>query len=256
MTVDSSHRTDPAPAASQLAAVARSILACPDDVRLVVDGVDDIAAGLENPEGADEASEGGLDLRDIEGRPVFTCPAGTPLALAAADGRNALVTLASGLGRPGSPSRRASVTLAGRLVVADREECPCCDRVRDTICLELDFVLLTYPSGEGHQLQQRVPLTAYSSPAHQLNRGFLQRSVEHANNCHQDELRQAIATTTDTRLRDIVGVQLAGLRAERVDVRWVDVSGAHARRVEFGRAAATPAELGRLLRDHLHDGIC
>lgn len=253
MTVDSSHRTEPANAA-QLAAAARSILACPDDVQLVVDGVDDIAAGLDD---ADGTGGGGLDLRDIEGRPVFTCPAGTPVAQAAAAGRNALVTLTSGLGRPGSPSRRASVTLAGRLAIADREECPCCDRVRDTLCLELDFVLLTYPGREpGEQVQQRVPLTAYSSPAHQLNRGFLQRSVEHANNCHQDELRQAIATTTDTRLRDVVGVHLADLRPDRVEVRWVDVSGAHARTLEFGRSATTPAELGRLLRDHLHDGIC
>jgi len=247
MTVDSTRRADPV----RLAAAARSILACPQDVQLVVDGVDDIMEGLNDPE------EGGLDLRDIDGRPVFTCPAGTPLALAAADGRKALVTLTSGLGPPGSPSRSASIALAGRLAVADREECTCCDRVRDTVCLELEYVVLTHPSTEpGEQVQLRVPLTAYSSPVHQLNSGFLQRSVEHANNCHQDELRQAIATTTDTRLRDIVGVHLAGLRPDRVDIRWVDITGAHAHTLEFGRSATTPAELGLLLRDHLHAGMC
>jgi hypothetical protein len=236
----------------RLAAAARSILACPLDVQLVVDGVDDIIEGF--PDTGDEAS---LDLRDVDGRPVFTCPADTPLALAAADGRSALVTLRSGVGRPGSRARDASVTLAGRLAVADREECPCCDRVRDTVCLELDYVLLTAPGAKpGSRVQQAVPLAAYSSTAHRLNRGFLQRSVEHANNCHQDELRQAIATTTDTRLRDVVGVHLAELRPDRVDVRWVDTTGAHTRTLEFGRSATTAAELGLLLRDHLHAGIC
>lgn len=247
MTVDSTRRTDPV----RLAAAARSILACPHDVRLVVDGVDDIMEGLDDPD------DGGLELRDVDGRPVFTCPAGTPLALAAAEGRPALVTLTSGLGRPGSPSRNASVTLAGRLAIADREECPCCDRVRDTVCLELDHVVLSHAGrAPGEQVQLRVPLTAYSSPVHQLNRGFLQRSVEHANKCHQDELRQAVATTTDTRLRDVVGVHLAGLRPDRVEVRWVDTTGAHTRTLEFGRPATTPAELGLLLRDHLHAGMC
>lgn len=248
MTVDSSHRTDP----DRLAAAARSILACPLDVQLVVDGVDDITAGIAEADG-----EAGLALRDVDGRPVFTCPADTPLALAAADHRSALVTVASGLGRPGSPARDATVTLAGRLAVADREECPCCDRVSDTVCLELDYVLLTAPGPEpGARVQQAVPLAAYSSPAHRLNRGFLQRSVEHANNCHQDELRQAIATTTDTRLREVVGVHLAGLRPDRVEVRWVDTTGAHARTLTFGRSATTAAELGLLLRDHLHAGMC
>jgi hypothetical protein len=247
VTVDNTRRADPA----RLAAAARSVLACPLDVQLVVDGVDDITAGLdENGDGA------GLDLRDVDGRPVFTCPAGTPLALAAADGRNALVTLTSDLGRPGSTARSATVTLAGRLAVADREECPCCDRVRDTLCLELDYVLLTFTGRSGERVQRRVPLSAYFSPAHQLNRGFLQRAVEHANNCHQDELRQAISTTTDTRLRDIVGVHLAELRPDRVDVRWVDTSGAHARTLEFARTATTPAELGLMLRDHLHATMC
>ncbi|WP_183099797.1 hypothetical protein [Nocardioides pelophilus] len=249
MTVDSTRRTDPV----RLAGAARSILACPSDVQLVVDGVDDITAGLDD---GDDGEEAGLDLRDVDGRPVLTCPAESPLALAAADGRNALVTLASGLGRPGSPARSATVTLAGRLAVADREECPCCDRVRATVCVEPDYVLLTYVGSSGERVQQRVPLTAYSSPAHRLNRGFLQRSVEHANDCHQDELRQAIATTTNTRLRDVVGVRLADLRPDRVEVRWVDTSGAYARTLRFGRTATTAAELGILLRDHLHAGIC
>ena len=251
MTVDSSRRADPA----RLAAAARSILACPHDVQLVVDGVADITAGFD--EAGVDGDTAGLDLRDVDGRPVFTCPSGTPLATAAAEGRSALVTLTSGLGSPGSSARDAAVTLAGRLAIADREEYPCCDRVRDTFCLELDYVLLSRPSARpDRQIQHAVPLAAYLSPDHRLNRGFLQRSVDHANRCHQDELRQAIATTPDTRLREVVGVHLADLRPDRVDLRWVDTTGAHARTVEFRRAATTPAELGLLLRDHLHAEVC
>ncbi|PWN01689.1 hypothetical protein DJ010_16750 [Nocardioides silvaticus] len=253
MTVANSQQT-----ASRLAAVARSILSCPADVRLVVDGVDDVTAGLlEDPaEGGDVDGEDGLDLRDVDGRPVFACPAGAPLAQAAADGRNALLTLTSGLGRPGSAARAASIVLAGRLAVADREECPCCDRVRDTVCLELDYVLLTRTRPSGERAQDRVPLAEYVSPAHRLNRGFLQRSAEHANRCHQDELRRAVSSTTGTRVRDIGGVHLTDLRPDRVEVQWVDLTGAHSRMLAFGRAATSAAELGELLRDHLHSGIC
>lgn len=249
MTADSTRRTDPV----RLAAVARSVMACPSEVQLVVEGVDDISAGL----GAEGEAEGaGLDLRDVDGRPVFTCPAAAVLARAAAEHRRALVTVTSGLGAPGSASRGVTVVLAGRLAVADREDCPCCDQVRVTVCLELDDVVLTRPGAAGAGVQHPVPLTAYTSPAHRLNRGYLQRSVEHANHCHQDELRLALATCTDSPLRDIVGVHLADLRPDRVEVRWVDTTGAHSRTVDFGRAATTAAELGDLLRHHLHSQLC
>lgn len=247
MTVDSTRRADPA----ALAAVARSVMACPYDVQLVVEGIDDISAGLDA-----DGEEPGLDLRDIDGRPVFTCPADAQLARAAAEGRRALVTVTSGLGAPKSPARDVVVTLTGRLAVADREECPCCDRVQDTVCLEIEDVLLRRTGPAGSQVQHRVPLAAYTSPDHLLNRGFLQRSVEHANSCHQDELRRALSMMTGTRMREVVGVHLVDLRPDQVEVRWVDTSGAHCRTLEFGRAATTAAELGELLRDHLHANMC
>ena len=50
---------------------------------------------------------------------------------------------------------------------------------------------------------------------HHLNRGHLQRSVEHANDCHQDELRQAVSTGTGTRAGDLGGVRIARADAER-----------------------------------------
>ncbi len=234
----------------RLAAAARSILACPDDVSLVVDGIDDITAGLDHEH---------LEMRDHSGRPVFACPADSALALAAHDRRGALLTLRSGLGRPGSPDRDATLTLSGRLEASGLEECECCCEVRLRVSLHLDFAVLardSAPEAAPAKARLRVPLAAFGSRAHDLNRGFLQRSVEHANLCHQDELRRAIASRTNTRLGDIVGVQLTELQTTAVVLQWVDVDGAHGTELRFPRAATSTADLGELLRSELHAGIC
>jgi hypothetical protein len=242
--------------AAPVAAAARSILACPDEVQLVVDGVEDIMAGLETT-GRDDATcrAAELGLVDVDGHPVLSCPPGAALVRAALERRGALLTLASGVGRPGSPERDATLTIASRLETSGVEECECCSEVRTSVTLQPSYVVLARPSqGEGSQL--RVPLGDFCSPEHQLNRGFLQRSTEHANRCHQDELRRAVATTSGTRLGEIVGVHLADLRPDRVEIQWVDVSGAHRREVVFRRTATTAQELGDLLRSELHAGLC
>ena len=71
----------------QLAAAARSILSCPADVSLVVDGVDDLLADRDE-----------LGMSDDDGRPMLVCPTDSPLAEAAAASRSALLTVASGVG--------------------------------------------------------------------------------------------------------------------------------------------------------------
>lgn len=240
-------RTDTA----ALAAAARSILACPDEVQLVVDGVDDVLSGLDPATG-----EGApLGMIDVDGRPVLSCPPESALARAAAERRGALLTLTSGVGLPGCSERDALLTIAGRLEATGSERCECCSDVRAEVTLQPSYVVLSRPS-QGSDLQLRVPLGEFCSPSHQLNRGFLQRSAEHANRCHQDELRRAVATTSGTRVGDVVGVQLSDLRPERVDVRWVDRSGAHSRELVFARPATTSHELGELLRSELHAGLC
>lgn len=236
--------------AHRLAAAARSILSCPAEVQLVVDGIDDLAASA----GGDP-----LEMRNHGGRPVFVCPVGSVLARAAAEGRGALLTLDSGLGRPDSIDRDATLTLSGRLEMLGSEECPCCDELRVQVAIALDFAVLTRasaPLAAPDETRVRVPLTAFTSPQHDLNRGLLQRSVEHANDCHQDELRRAVATRTDTRLREIVGVQLADLTPDHVVLEWVDVTGAHQATLPFSRTATTTHELGDLLRSELHAGLC
>jgi hypothetical protein len=246
MTADPTTRAllDPA----QLAGQARSILACPAGVSLVVDGHPSV---LE-----DDA----LGMQDVHGTPTFSCPPGSELAVAAGHHRSALITLDSGLGAPGSDERRVTLTLAGRLETRGVEDCACCEETRHVVVLELNFALLTRPAPEGAEdlpdQQFRVPLEHFRSPSHHLNRGYLQRSVEHANTCHQEELRRAVSTTTGTPMGQLLGVALADLSAARVQVSWVDVDGAHLADLAFPRTARTTAELGEMLRRELHAGLC
>lgn len=229
----------------RLAAAARSILACPSSVHLVVDGVEDVLAGTDE-----------LGMQDLGGRPTFSCAPGTDLAHASARGARALLTLHSGLGSSGSPDRDATLTLAGTLHTNAREDCDCCGQVRDVVTMRLTFALLAR-SGEGRREQQRrVPLDDFGSPTLELNRGYLQRSVEHANRCHQVDLRQAVATTTGTRISQVVGVTLVDLRPHSVEVQWVDLTGSHTRTLTFARPAAGADELGELLLRELHAGLC
>lgn len=228
----------------RLATAARSVLACPAEVHLVVDGVDDVLA-----DGAD------LGMQDLDGVPTFSCAAGSALALAARGRRSALVTLESGLGLPGSPDRDARLTLTGRLEWRGRAECPCCTEPREVVELVVNVVLLGR-EGAPRGTQVRVPVEHFAAPGQSLNRGFLQRSVEHANGAHQQELRQAVATRTGTRLTDVVGASLADLDATGLDITWVDPEGAHLTHLDFPRPARDPHDLADLLRATLHAGLC
>ncbi|GAA1544193.1 hypothetical protein [Nocardioides humi] len=241
---------DPGLDTNRIAAAARSILACPHEVQLVVDGIDDVSGGLE---------ETGLEMQDHGGRPLLSCPADSALAVAATDRRGALLTLTSGLGADGSPDRDATLTLSGRLEAVGLEQCECCDEIRMRVSLQLDFVLLaraSAPEDAPEGTRVRVPLGAFASHEHELNRGFLQRSTEHANLCHQDELRRAVSAMTQTRLGEVVGVHLTELSAEGVVLQWVDLTGAHSAELRFPHPAGSAHELGDLLRSELHAGLC
>ncbi|WP_139978363.1 hypothetical protein [Nocardioides litoris] len=234
-----------------LAAAARSVLACPEGVNLVVDGVDDVLDDLGDPA---EGGRGELGMQDLGGVPTFSSPAGTRLVAAATEGRRALMTLESGLGRPGTPDREAVLTLGGRLERRGADRCECCTEERETVVLVVDVVVLTRPRAGGDQV--RVPVEHFRSSVHDLNRGYLQRATEHANLAHQDELRRAVATTVDLPLSAVVGVALHGLCPTGVEVQWVGLDGAHTRRLVFARPATTTEELGDALRRELHAGLC
>lgn len=231
--------------ADALAGAARSILSCPGDVELQVDGVL-VALGHEDV----------LGLADPHGSPTFSCHVDSALADAAALGRSTLMTVASGLGLPHSPDRATGLVLAGRLSVLGTDHCDCCGETRCLVGLDVAMVALTRQGPHGDEQQRRVSLEAFGSSLHHLNRGFLQRSIEHANDVHQDELRRAVAQSSGTHLRDVVGVRLTGLSTRGVEVTWVDPAGAHRTLVDFPSPARTPAELGDLLRRSLHAGLC
>lgn len=234
-----------------LAAAARSVLACPAGVNLVVDGVDDVLGDLGDPQ---TGGAGELGMRDLGGVPTFSCPPGTRLVEAAAVRRRALLTLESGLGPTSSSDRDAVLTLGGHLELSGQEACECCSEVRETVVLVVDVVVLTRPQRHGDQV--RVAVEQFGSPHLVLNRGYLQRSAEHANLCHQDELRRAVASTTGTRLAEVVGVSLTDLSPAGVEVQWVDPEGSHRRHLAFPRVATSTDDLGDLLRSQLHAGLC
>ena len=219
--------------------LARSILACPTTVELVVDGY---------PHVGDDSE---LGLRDEAGTPTFWCRPGSLMARAAHARRGALITLASGLGSPGSPDREVTLTVTGRLSTQGTDLCTCCGEARLDVAVELDFVLLT----RGAE-QVRVPLRAFRSPGLELNRGYLQRALEHANDCHRGDLGEVVARTAGVAVEEHLDVSLVDLTTHGAELAWIDVVGGHRTSMWFSRPARTVDELGVLLRHELHAGIC
>jgi len=225
---------------SWAAAFARSILSCPAEVDLVVDGV---AHPL-----ADDST---LPMQDLAGVPTFACRPGGVLSRAGEAGLPVVITIRSGLGEVSSPERSASVAVAGRLRRTGAEYCDCCDEVRDRLVVDIDLVQLTHDG-------ERTPVTVaeFLNPTHHLNAGYLQRAAEHANAGHQEELRHAVAQRTNRRPRHIIAVQLAALTRRSVEVQWITAEGGNRTVLRFPSAASSPEELGNLLRKALHPGLC
>lgn len=225
------------------AATARSILSGPSAVRLVVDGVDDVLADVDERDG--------LPLSDRDGVPHLSCAPGSLLARSAAQGHRALLTLE---GVPHSPTSAPELlTLGGRLVVAGRDACGCCTEERVTVAVVVDLVVLTTPGGSR---ARHLPVEDFTSPEHRLNAGFLRRCAEHTTTGHQEELRYAVAALVDRPVQHVAGVFVSDLTPAGVRVSWVDAEGAHVRDVRFPRTARTPDELGELLRRELSAGLC
>lgn len=220
-----------------LAHEARSILACPASVRVDVDG---------------RAYElGDVAVDPVDGYPLLVAPAASPLGRAAREGQDTRLTLTSGLGRRGDAARQQGLVLEGTLVPRSVEVCECCGERRALIAVDLDSVVLTR-WGMG----LAVPRDRFLSRHHDLNAGYLQRTVEHANASHEEELREAVAAATGAPADDLLAVSLGELTTRGVVIVWLDADGAHRRHLPFRHPVATPAELGRALRDQLHAGIC
>jgi hypothetical protein len=222
------------------AELARSILACPDSAEVAVDGFPSV--------GCDDD----LGLRDQDGTPTFSCGSFSRMADAGRASSRALVTLVSGLGPVGGPDRDLTLTLTGRLGIGPLDSCTCCGEQRHDVVLDLDFVVLGRADGE----RVRVPLREFRSPALRLNRGYLQRALEHANDCHREDLAQVVARTTGAPAEHLLDVSLAELTNHGAELSWIDREGGRRVTLWFSRPARSVEELGALLRRELHAGIC
>jgi hypothetical protein len=222
------------------AELARSVLACPASAEVAVDGFP--AAGCDDD----------LGLRDEGGVPTFSCRTTSAMADAGRAGSPALVTLVSGLGPADGPDRHLTLTLTGTLGIGPLDSCTCCGEKRHDVVLEVDFVVLGL--ADGHQ--RRVPLREFRSPALRLNRGYLQRALEHANDCHREDLGEVVARTTGTPPEHLLDVSLVDLTTHGAELSWIDRHGGHRAALWFSRPARTVEELGVLLRRELHAGIC
>lgn len=220
------------------AELARSVLACAAGIRLVLPGTTQ----------PDDASP---SMSDVGGMPRFGCTVGSVLHRAAAAGCQALLTASSGVGPIGSPSRASDLRLVGTLRLVEPERCECCDDIRQVAELGVSRVMLTVA---GRPVP--IPLEDYLDPSLELNPGFLQRVTEHINEAHQTPVRQAVATLTSQPLASVLGAGIRRLEADGADLDWVTGVGAHRTRLVFARTATDADDLGDLLRDTLHPGIC
>ena len=228
---------------------ARSILARPGQVTLEVDGH---AVDVEE-----------LTLTDQDGTPRLTCALGADLARGAERAAGAVLRLDNRLedrDPEGRPMDR-TLTLAGALALRGVVACECCEQVRHVVVLDADFVLLTTWSRLGGRRfvvgrPERIDAAEFRSAEHQLNAGFLRSAAEHATDCHQEELRNALASRTRTAPQDVIAVQLDALTPRSVELVWVDRAGAHRTTLTFPRRVRDPRELAATLRSRLGVGAC
>ncbi|GAB3089569.1 hypothetical protein [Nocardioides zeae] len=222
----------------QLAARARSALSCPAAASMVIKGTEHLFGGDD------------LGLQDRAGVPTLVCRTGSVVEQAGRARQKALLRIISGVVEEDGTTE--SVVLAGKLGTPR----PCCDPSMSAVAIEPTIIMLIRTQADGSTRQYRVPTALFTSPAHALNQGYLRRCTEHLNECHDAELRQAVSLCTATPGPRLIGAALHDLSPTGVEVRWVDVDGAHLRRVDFDAPAATPDELAAALRDHLHAGLC
>lgn len=225
--------------ATDTALLARSVLSCPERICLRVGG------------STESLEDQRYDVTcDVHGVPVFSAAEDSLLLEAARSGSSALLEVTSGLGSSSSPERHLGLVLSGQLV--QRESgCTCCGDPRSLIALELDAVTL-------YQSSRAVPVDVrrFHDRRHVLNRGYLQRTTEHANDAHEHELRTAVASLAGLPIQSLLAASIVEVDPCGVEVSWLDAAGAHTRRLEFAEPAASPQELGSALRSHLHAGMC
>ena len=222
------------------AETARSILSSPASIDLVV-------ADVAHPTSDDPQ----LKMVDTDGVPTFSCRIGSTLSRAAADGHACLLTVSSDIGASGSPEREATLALAGILRRTGFDRCPCCGELRNVVVVDVAQVRL-HVAGE----RVDVAVSAFGDGALALNRGFLQRWRDHANSAHAQELREAVAQRRGRPAQAVVAASLSALSADGLVIDWIEPDGGRRLQLTFPRRARSATDLGALLREQIHAGLC
>jgi hypothetical protein len=218
---------------------ARSVLSCPEAITLRVSSQ---ARTLD-----DEDYE---VTCDIHGAPVFSASDASALLTATRSGATGVVEVTSALATAASGGHRLELYLQGALVRRGTG-CTCCGDPRSLVALEPSRVTLFCDDRP-----VTVDVARYRDREHVLNPGYLQRTAEHANDAHEQELRTALTATLGLPLQTLLAASLVRIDPSGVDVSWLDDAGAHVQRLDFLRTASSPEELGAALRSHLHAGLC
>lgn len=184
-------------------------------------------------------------LYDDAGQPTFVCSPGSPVVAAGRTSPAALLRVP--LGDEPVP---ASVMLYGRLVEVGTEEV---DGARVSVVrLQLGRVLIEHDDpDELTVIQREVPLDLYRQIDPDALDAGAARILRHTNSAHRAELRLRAARLADRPEGEIAEATLTGLDRRGAVLQWVDLDGAHERRLPFGTAVETVGQLAVLLREQL-----
>jgi hypothetical protein len=260
-------RTQPPPSdLDHLARTARRLLADGQEMTLLINGI----SGRRPANPTVTSPEPVVTLHERDGRPSFLCEPGSPVTLAAHEGRSALLTV-EGRAADGQPIAlfvTGSLSSSGVDVVDDVSV--------DIVALPPRRVLLEYAAhADQPRRQYEIPPQVYERAEPGLRPADIAPIVAHINAGHQSELCHFLARHNvqhdarqdsqhdvqhdarqdsqnyDHPESDIAGADLVGLDEIGATINWVDIEGAHTTAITFARPAASIRELAALLRREL-----
>jgi hypothetical protein len=229
-----------------LARLARQTLAEADEVTLVIHGIGRF--------GSDASDRPALMMRDVDGRPTFTCEADSLLARCA--GRPALLSVPGATHGPDDASRPVTLVLSGRLELLPAEPDACARHRADpgtvSVVLAATRVVLERQDVAGAPLtQHEIMLGLYRCAETPAFTAYAKSIVEHTNTSHEQRLREYAANISGQSVHAIAGASLASLDRTGAQLHWIDMAGAHTDAIGFDHPARTPSALAFLLRAEL-----
>lgn len=196
--------------------------------------------------------DGQVLLDDHEGRPRFTCAAGSPVAAAAAARCPAILDV--GVSAAETPGVGA-VIFAGHLSVADAPD-PGGAQV-----VELQLISVVVETDDPLSravVTRRVPLEVYAEHGPPSLTAAAETMRVHTNARHPERLRACAAARAGVEDGDVIVARLIAVDPAGATLDWLDSDGGKSVRLQFPRTARDGRELAALLRAQLcahHDGV-